>query len=161
MTWTLIRPIWRLPKVTATQRLLLLALASFTDRNQANAYPSQSTLARMCCCTTRTIRRVLSELIAMKLIEKQGKARGGTIRYRVNVNVLPMPDSDVLLNRTRMSTNQSNNNPSNRNPIKSNGSINFNSGFINNPQNRTTRTTGNQSMTDQAIRLAAEKRQRT
>jgi hypothetical protein len=112
MTWRLIRPIWRLADVNATQRLVLLALASFTDQRGDNAYPSQSTLARMCCCTARTIRRALSELIAMRIIEPHGKGKGGTIRYSVNVNVLPSADSHVRQNRTPMSYNPSKRKPS-------------------------------------------------
>lgn len=119
MTWKLIRPIWRVDNVTASQRLVLLALASFTDQRGANAYPSQATLARMCCCTTRTIRRALTDLIAMGLIEPQGKGRRGTIRYSVNANVLPTPDTSVHQGRTPMSYNPSNINPSKRNPSKS------------------------------------------
>jgi hypothetical protein len=112
MTWRLIRPIWRLADVTANQRLVLLALASFTDERGANAYPSQGTLARMCCCTTRTIRRALSELIAMRIIVPNGKARGGAVRYSVNVNVLPTQDSHVRPHRTPMSYNPSKRKPS-------------------------------------------------
>jgi hypothetical protein len=112
MTWRLIRPIWRLADVTATQRLVLLALASFTDQRGANAYPSQLTLARMCCCTTRTIRRALSELIAKRIIVPNGKARRGTIRYSVHVNVLPSADSTVLPKRTPASYDPSKRKPS-------------------------------------------------
>jgi hypothetical protein len=119
MTWKLIRPIWRLADINATQRLVLLALASFTDNRGANAYPSQSTLARMCCCTTRTIRRTLADLIAVGLIEPHGKGRRGTVRYSVNVNVLPSADSHVRLHRTPVSYDPSNSNPSKINPINS------------------------------------------
>ena len=116
MTWRLIRPIWRLADVNANQRLVLLALASFTDKRGANAYPSQGTLARMCCCTTRTIRRALSELIAMRIIVPNGKARGGAVRYSVNVNVLPSADTSVHSDRTPVSYNPIKRNPSYRNP---------------------------------------------
>jgi DNA-binding transcriptional MocR family regulator len=85
MTWRLLRPIWRLDKVTASQRLVLLALASFTDQNGANAYPSQSTLARMACCSRSTVKRALLVLIARGLITPHGKARKGTIRYTLSV----------------------------------------------------------------------------
>jgi hypothetical protein len=86
MTWRLIGPIWRLPDVTASQRLVLLALASFTDQNGANAYPSQSTLARMCCCSRSTVKRALAALIAREVIIPTGKGRKGAIRYRVSMN---------------------------------------------------------------------------
>ena len=113
MTWRLIGPIWRLPDVTASQRLVLLALASFTDKNGANAYPSQSTLARMACCSGRTVRRALADLIALELITPNGKGRRGTIRYSVNANVLGRADTSDHSPRTSVSYNPSNNNPGN------------------------------------------------
>ena len=61
MTWRLIGPIWRLENMTSMQRLVLLALASFTDQNGGNAYPSQSTLARMACCSRSTVKRALAK----------------------------------------------------------------------------------------------------
>ena len=117
MTWRLIGPIWRLDNMTSMNRLVLLALASFTDKNGANAYPSQSTLARMCCCSARTVRRALADLIALGLIMPQGKGRRGTIRYSVNVNVLGRADTSGHLPRPSMSYNPSNKNiPVNSNP---------------------------------------------
>jgi DNA-binding transcriptional MocR family regulator len=86
MTWRLIGPIWRLPDVTSMERLVLLALASFTDQNGGNAYPSQSTLARMACCSRSTVKRALASLIARELIIATGKGRKGAIRYRVSMN---------------------------------------------------------------------------
>jgi DNA-binding transcriptional MocR family regulator len=85
MTWRLIRPIWRLDKVTASQRLVLLALASFTDQNGANAYPSQGNLARMCCCNRSTVHRAIKALENRQLIQRTGKGRKGTIRYTLSV----------------------------------------------------------------------------
>ena len=128
MTWRLIRPIWRLGNVTASQRLVLLALASFTDRSGANAYPSQSTLARMCCCSGRTIRRALADLIALGIISQNGKGRRGTIRYSVNADVLPAPDTHGHPPRTPVSYNPSNRNPINSNPSKKDSLIHAGSG---------------------------------
>ena len=85
MTWRLIGPIWRLPDVTASQRLVLLALASFTDKTGSNAYPALGTLAKMCSCNRSTVHRAIKSLIARQLIQPTGKGRKGTIRYRVNV----------------------------------------------------------------------------
>ena len=85
MTWRLIGPIWRLPDVTASQRLVLLALASFTDKTGSNAYPALGTLAKMCSCNRSTVHRAIKSLIVRQLIQPTGKGRKGTIRYRVNV----------------------------------------------------------------------------
>jgi hypothetical protein len=116
MTWRLLRPIWRLDNVTASQRLVLLALASFTDQRGANAYPSQGTLARMACCSTRTVRRALADLIAMTIITPHGKGRRGTIRYTVNANVLPTQDTHGHSPRTPTSYNPIKVIPSKSNP---------------------------------------------
>jgi hypothetical protein len=85
MTWRLIGPIWRLENVTASQRLVLLALASFTDKNGENSYPALGTLAKMCSCNKSTVHRAIKSLIARQVIQPTGKGRKGTIRYRVNV----------------------------------------------------------------------------
>ena len=161
MTWRLIRPIWRLPDINATQRLVLLALASFTDNRGANAYPSQSTLARMCCCTTRTIRRTLADLIAIGLIEPHGKGRRGTVRYSVNVNVLPSADSHVRPHRTPVSYNPSNRNPIKRNPSNSTKGQYFDSGSdsARPPLDEWGRNT--ETFSEAAIRLARARRQQT
>ena len=110
MTWRLIGPIWRLPAVTAAQRLVLLALASFTDKNGSNAYPSQSTLASMACCNRSTVHRAIKSLIARQLIQPTGKGRKGTIRYKVNV---PMQRQGVHSATASVGTVQ--HNPSNKN----------------------------------------------
>ena len=86
MTWRLMKPVWQVDKLTPSQRLVLLALAYYTDRNGANAYPSQSTLARMCCCSRSTVKRALAALIARGLIIPTGKGRKGTIKYRISMN---------------------------------------------------------------------------
>ena len=67
------------------ERLVLLALASFTDKNGSNAYPSLATLAKMCSCDRSTVHRAIKSLVKRQLIEPTGKARKGTIRYKVNV----------------------------------------------------------------------------
>jgi len=110
MTWRLIGPIWRLPDVTAAQRLVLLALASFTDSAGANAYPSLATLASMACCNRSTVHRAIKSLIARQLIQPTGKGRKGTIRYRVNV---PMQRQGVHSATASVGTVQ--HNPSNKN----------------------------------------------
>ena len=161
MTWRLIRPIWRLADVNATQRLVLLALASFTDERGANAYPSQSTLARMCCCTTRTIRRTLADLIAIGLIEPHGKGRRGTIRYSVNVDVLPSADSHVRLHRTPVSYNPSEN-PIKRNPSNSTSREYFDSSDSDYEGPKLDQYGRNtESIHEQAMRLHRARRQQT
>ena len=127
MTWRLLRPIWRLENVTASQRFVLLALASFTDQRGANAYPSQSTLARMCCCNRSTVQRALAALIRRGLISPQGKGRKGTIRYSVNISMHQDMPHDAPATRRTVQHNPSKRNPSNSNPSKSPGDSCFDS----------------------------------
>ena len=105
MTWRLLRPIWRLDGLTSSQRLVLLALA----------YPSQSTLARMCCCSRSTVKRALLVLIRRGLISPHGKGRKGSIRYSVAIS--PMNHVEAHTDpptRPTLSHNPSNNsNPGN------------------------------------------------
>ena len=124
MTWRLIGPIWRLPDVTAAQRLVLLALASFTDKNGSNAYPSLATLASMACCNRSTVHRSIKALLKRQLIQATGKGRKGTIRYRVNVpmqqRVLHSATPSVGTGRP----NPINKNPSYKNPVNKGDSFN-------------------------------------
>ena len=110
MTWRLIGPIWRLPDVTSPQRLVLLALASFTDQSGGNAYPSLSTLAKMCSCDKSTVHRAIKSLIACRLIERTGKGKKGTIRYKVNV-----PLQQRVLHHALPSVSTAQHNPINKN----------------------------------------------
>jgi len=124
MTWRLIGPIWRLPDVTAAQRLVLLALASFTDKTGANAYPSLATLASMACCNRSTVHRAIKSLIARQLIQATGKGRKGTIRYRVNVPMQRQGSHSATVSVSTLQPNPINKNPSYKNPINKRDSFN-------------------------------------
>ena len=87
MTWWLIGPAWKVPALTMSERIVLLALVSFTDKAGANAYPSIATLSARCCCNRSTVHRALKSLRERGVIEPQGKGRKGTIRYKVRLTV--------------------------------------------------------------------------
>ena len=55
---------------TPMQRLVLIAVANHADKRGQSAWPSQETLAEYCCCSSRTIRRQLSELEESGLIRR-------------------------------------------------------------------------------------------
>ena len=55
---------------TPMQRLVLIAVANHADKRGQFAWPSQETLAEYCCCSSRTIRRQLSELEESGLIRR-------------------------------------------------------------------------------------------
>lgn len=55
---------------TPMQRLVLIAVANHADKRGQSAWPSQETLADYCCCSSRTIRRQLSELEESGIIRR-------------------------------------------------------------------------------------------
>ena len=83
MSWRLIGPAWKVPDLTMAERIVLLALVSFTDKRGANAYPSIETLSARCCCSRSTVKRSIAALCKRGLLEPTGKGRKGTNRYRV------------------------------------------------------------------------------
>ena len=83
MSWRLIGPAWKVPDLTMAERIVLLALVSFTDKRGANAYPSIATLSTRCCCSRSTVKRSIAALCKRGLLEPTGKGRKGTNRYRV------------------------------------------------------------------------------
>jgi len=87
MTWRLIGPAWKVEGLTMAERVVLLALVSFTNEAGGNAYPSISTLSERCCCNRSTVHRALKSLCTRGLISPQGKGRKGTIKYRVCLTV--------------------------------------------------------------------------
>tara|TARA_R100001086_G_C11780989_1_gene243637 strand:+ start:243 stop:737 length:495 start_codon:yes stop_codon:yes gene_type:complete len=164
MTWRVLPAIWE-SDLSPLDKLVLLCLAKYSDGAGRNSKPAQDTISRLTGIGARRVRTALATLKKRGLIVPEGKGRKGTISYKINLPLANNGSSgragDVgttkALGRHRESYNpvdiQLNN------PI--NGNINFNSGFRNNPHNRTTRTTGTISITDQAQRLATERRQRT
>ena len=87
MTWRQQPAIWQVSDLPPTAKLVLLALAFFSNSRGGGAYPSQATLARMCGVAVPTIKRALRTLLDRHLIETEGKGVKGTIRYRI---ALPM-----------------------------------------------------------------------
>lgn len=91
MTWRQLPAIWAVEGLRPVERLVLLALAYFADGNGANSYPAQQTLASMCSCSPRSIKRTLRSLRERGLITATGKGRKGTIRYTVELPMATAP----------------------------------------------------------------------
>ena len=91
MTWRQLPAIWAVEGLRSTERLVLLAVAYFADSNGANSYPAQQTLASMCSCSPRSIKRTLRSLRERGLITATGKGRKGTIRYTVELPLATAP----------------------------------------------------------------------
>jgi DNA-binding MarR family transcriptional regulator len=86
MSFELIPGVWRL-EITSAQKLVLFAVANFADKRGKNCYAAQSTLAKMCAMSTRTVSRRISELIDLGFVEKSGRGRAGTTRLNICENV--------------------------------------------------------------------------
>ena len=91
MTWRQLPAIWAVEGLRPVERLVLLALAYFADARGANSYPAQQTLASMCSCSPRSIKRTLRSLRERGLITATGKGRKGTIRYTVELPMATAP----------------------------------------------------------------------
>ena len=83
MTWRQQPAIWKVDGLRPTERLVLLALAFFTNPRGSSAYPSQAMLATMCNVSIPTIKRALRTLRNRRLIVADGQGRKGTIRYTI------------------------------------------------------------------------------
>lgn len=71
--------------VTANTKLVLLGLANHAHKDGTNAFPGQDTLAEYASCDVRTVRRCLTRLERMGLIENAGKARFGVTNWTLSM----------------------------------------------------------------------------
>ena len=84
-----LRAIRAAARLTSTERLVLLVIASHADNRTGEAWPSIPTLAAECGFTTRTIERTIAALAAAGWLARDSAAGPwGTNRYRVT----PRPD---------------------------------------------------------------------
>lgn len=96
--------VWNHSESTGNARLVLLAIADAADQYGDNSWPAQAKIASMARVSVRTVRRLVSDLVALGELQVDEFA-GGTLRTRDNrrphLYRLPMvPGSD---GRTRMS----------------------------------------------------------
>lgn len=69
ITWA-----WEQDAASATDRLILIAIADFCDENY-QCFPSQKKLAERALCSTDTVQRSLRRLEAAGLLYRQGRGR--------------------------------------------------------------------------------------
>ena len=115
MTWRQQPAIWKAEGLPPTVKLVLLALAFFSNSRGSGAYPAQGTLATMCGVSIPTIKRALRTLKDRQLIVADGKGRKGTVRYNI---ALPLSHKVVSPttggDRSRVSYNPLNSYPINK-----------------------------------------------
>jgi hypothetical protein len=73
--------VWEYSKSKGNARLVLLAIADAADAHGGNAWPSQETVAHMARVSTRTVRRLVTDLEALGELEVLEHA-GGTAHTR-------------------------------------------------------------------------------
>jgi hypothetical protein len=126
MTWRQQPAIWQVEGLAPTAKLVLLALAFFSNSQGAGAYPAQATIATMCGVSIPTVKRCLRVLRNRHLIEPEGKGRKGVIKYRIALPLSHKGRSSMNgAGRSRLSYNPVNKYPINKNLTRD--SININS----------------------------------
>jgi Helix-turn-helix domain len=73
--------VWEHSESAGNARLVLLAIADAADADGGNAWPTQARVAAMARVSTRTVRRLVSELIMLGELEMEEHA-GGTAKTR-------------------------------------------------------------------------------
>ena len=101
MALTALQAVWEHSKATGNARLVLLALAEHVNEQRIKAgypweaWPSQSTLARMCGCSRSTIQLALEKLVELGEIADTGERRKrGIIAWEIVLEASDLTDSE-------------------------------------------------------------------
>ncbi|MEP7245378.1 MAG: helix-turn-helix domain-containing protein [Gammaproteobacteria bacterium] len=99
----------KLPGITKKKmqaKLMLVAMAQFTDDHGAGAFPAVETLAQRANCSDRSVQRLLKELLEAGLLIQQAPAQQHRpTTYRINVAGLGVPGhAESTLNSRGTST---------------------------------------------------------
>lgn len=83
---------WELNGLTATQKLVLMGLASYADEDEATCFPGQKTLAKRANVSVRTVQRALKELEILGAISRARRFREDGSRtsdgYKVHLDFI-------------------------------------------------------------------------
>lgn len=104
MSIKVMNAVWANAECSGSELLILLALADFADDNGENIYPSMQTLARKSRMSDKQARRVVQNLVKLKLIEiveaggwQRGRNRANS--YRILLENIGTPKLGVPLSR--------------------------------------------------------------
>lgn len=92
--------------LTPTQKAILIALANYANPDGGHAFPSVKRMSLMTSCGERTVRRALSDLRDMRLIEVvEESKRHKTTEYQLDLQQMQVlqlrPDTALGLNKSR------------------------------------------------------------
>jgi Helix-turn-helix domain len=85
--------VWR-QALPPTPKLVLMSLADAAD-DQGACWPSVATIACKCCVSTRTVRRIMQDLVAANLLSRESRLRHDR-SHSSNRYVLPLGGGDKL-----------------------------------------------------------------
>ena len=82
--------------ISATEKWVLVTLASFTNKEGKNGYPSTALVADICRVTERTVRRVRARFFQTSVLKRVvGGGRGKGINYEFDpdraLELIPLP----------------------------------------------------------------------
>lgn len=79
MSWPFVRDLldMRLPKLTASEKLVLIALGRYADEEGKSIYPSVATVAVAANVSESQVNKILRKLQALRYVQVVGRNRGG------------------------------------------------------------------------------------
>lgn len=88
--------VWKLRPtvVSPSERLVLAALADYANGNGQNVWPAVGTLAKRTSLTSRSVQRVLHQLVRKGFIVPVGVMARGSVRYGMNLERLAADGTD-------------------------------------------------------------------
>lgn len=98
--------VWAHADVKGSELLILLAMADFSDDNGENIFPSMQTLGRKARLSDKQARRVVQNLVKLKLVEivEQGgwqRGRNRSNSYRILLENIGTPKLGVPISHPR------------------------------------------------------------
>ena len=93
MSIKLMSQTWELQGMTASKKLLLLAMCDWAN-DAGFCFPSMAKIAYRTCVSVRQCQRIMNELIEDHLIAVVGNERGGIGSRRYQINVLALRGTD-------------------------------------------------------------------
>ena len=112
MSWIAVREVWKLD-LPPTEKLVLLAIADFSNDKKGIAWPSQTTIARKTGYSRQTVNRAIKRLCARGvLVSSKRSAEGKSTSnvYRINIVAL----RDIQTNNVAQNDNQVSNSATNQ-----------------------------------------------
>lgn len=99
MSIALMTKAWKVGGISATKKLVLLALCDWANDEGGSLHPSMTRIAQRAGCSERQAQRVVHELIAEGFLTVIGNEFGGkpgqSRQYQLNVEKLETGDTDV------------------------------------------------------------------